>query len=119
MVTDDAFQKVTHVVRGIDLIDSTLRQNMLREALGFSLPVHAHIPVACADNGQKLSKQNHAPELDNTTPSLNLWQALSWLRQEPPATLVSEDPGVILSWSIANWHPERLTGVTSQPAEQV
>lgn len=116
MVVDDYQQGVTHVVRGIDLIDSTLRQNMLQQALGYPIPTYSHIPVACADNGQKLSKQNLAPELDQEQPSKTLWRALSWLRQEPPENLQHSSVKEMLAWGIAHWQPMKLKGITSQAA---
>ncbi len=116
MVVDDYLQGVTHVVRGIDLIDSTLRQNMLQQALNYPLPIYSHIPVACADNGQKLSKQNLAPELDLTNPNTTLWRALSWLRQDPPENLLQASVKEMLAWAIVHWQPQQLKGITSQAA---
>lgn len=116
MVVDDYQQGVTHVVRGIDLIDSTLRQNMLQNALGYPIPQYAHIPVACAENGQKLSKQNLAPALDLENPAANLWRALSWLRQEPPENLQSASVKELLAWGIAHWQPLKLQGIQNQPS---
>lgn len=116
MVVDDHLQGVTHVVRGIDLIDSTLRQNMLQQALNYSIPSYSHIPVACAENGQKLSKQNLAPALNLNTPQDNLWNALSWLKQEPPESLRYEAIKEILSWGVDHWQPNVLKNLKSQPA---
>lgn len=116
MVVDDYLQGVTHVVRGIDLIDSTLRQNMLQRALDYPIPSYSHIPVACADNGQKLSKQNLAPALDLTSPQENLYNALLWLQQSPPASLRSATITDILSWGIEHWQPLKLQGIQSQAA---
>lgn len=116
MVVDDYLQGVTHVVRGIDLIDSTLRQNMLHTALQYPLPKYAHIPVACADNGQKLSKQNLAPALDLNTPQENLWRALSWLRQSPPENLRLTSVKKLLAWGITHWDPNPLIGIKTQAA---
>jgi glutamyl-Q tRNA(Asp) synthetase len=116
MVVDDYLQGVSHVVRGIDLIDSTLRQNMLQTALQYPLPKYAHIPVACADNGQKLSKQNLAPALDLHNPEENLWRALSWLRQSPPENLRSASVKELLAWGIDNWNPNPLIGIETQAA---
>lgn len=116
MVVDDYQQGITHVVRGIDLIDSTVRQNMLQHALDYKQPEYAHIPIACADNGQKLSKQNLAPALDLENPSLNIWRALSWLRQEPPKSLLQASVKELLTWGIAHWNIEKLALIKSQPA---
>jgi glutamyl-Q tRNA(Asp) synthetase len=116
MVVDDYEQGITHVVRGIDLIDSTLRQNMLQRALGYPIPAYAHIPVACGENGQKLSKQNLAPALDLSHPEETLWRALSWLGQEPPKNLRLASVKEILLWGIQHWQPLKLQTVKSQPA---
>jgi glutamyl-Q tRNA(Asp) synthetase len=114
MVVDDYQQGVTHIVRGIDLIDSTLRQNMLQHALNYPVPHYAHIPVACGENGQKLSKQNLAPGLDLDNPQDTLWSALSWLRQSPPENLRLASVKQILAWAIAHWQPLKLQQVQSQ-----
>ncbi|MGK0247327.1 MAG: glutamyl-Q tRNA(Asp) synthetase [Oleispira sp.] len=116
MVVDDFQQGVTHVVRGIDLIDSTLRQNMLQYALNYPVPEYAHIPVACAENGQKLSKQNLAPGLDLDNPQVAIWRALAWLRQKPPENLRAASVKEMLSWAVAHWQPLRLQHVQNQAA---
>lgn len=116
MVVDDHDQGVTHVVRGIDLIDSTLRQNMLQTTLNYSTPHYAHIPVACAANGQKLSKQNLAPALNLEKPAENLWRALSWLGQKPPESLYKASVKEVLLWGIEHWDIKVLTKIQSQPA---
>lgn len=116
MVVDDHEQGITHVVRGIDLIDSTLRQNMLQTRLNYSKPHYAHIPVACAPNGQKLSKQNLAPALDLEKPVENLWRALSWLGQKPPESLCKASVKEMLLWAIEHWDIKVLTKIQSQPA---
>ena len=116
MVVDDYEQGITHVVRGIDLIDSTLRQNMLQRALGYPLPAYAHIPVACGENGQKLSKQNLAPALDLSHPEETLWRALSWLGQEPPKNLRSASVKEMLLWGVQHWQSLKLQAIKNQPA---
>jgi glutamyl-Q tRNA(Asp) synthetase len=116
MVVDDFQQGITHVVRGIDLIDSTLRQNMLQYALNYPVPEYAHIPVACAENGQKLSKQNLAPGLDLDNPQDSIWRALSWLRQNPPENLRTASVKEMLSWAVAHWQPLKLQYVQDQAA---
>lgn len=58
---DDAVEGITHIVRGIDLMDSTPRQIYIRTLLGLPQPQYGHLPVIINDSGQKLSKQNNAP----------------------------------------------------------
>ena len=60
---DDAWQQVTDVMRGSDLLDSTPRQIHLLQALALPVPDYAHIPVATDARGQKLSKQHFARPL--------------------------------------------------------
>jgi glutamyl-Q tRNA(Asp) synthetase len=64
VVVDDAFQKVTDVVRGEDLLDSTSRQILLQRALGLPEARYLHLPVVLNSDGQKLSKQTGAVPLD-------------------------------------------------------
>jgi glutamyl-Q tRNA(Asp) synthetase len=64
VVVDDAFQGVTDVVRGDDLLDSTPKQIHLQRLLGLPTPGYLHIPVVRNEQGEKLSKQTLAPALD-------------------------------------------------------
>jgi glutamyl-Q tRNA(Asp) synthetase len=66
VVVDDAFQEVTDVVRGADLLDSTPRQIHLQELLGLPTPRYRHVPIVVNEKGEKLSKQTLAPVLDWT-----------------------------------------------------
>lgn len=68
VVVDDAFQGVTDVVRGQDLLDSTARQHLLAHALGYNAPNTLHVPVLYDEFGLKLSKQNHAQALNLEQP---------------------------------------------------
>jgi len=79
VVVDDAFQGVTDVVRGADLLDSTPRQIHLQKLLGLATPRYEHVPLVVNDKGEKLSKQTLAPALDiNRAPEL-LAEALEFL----------------------------------------
>jgi glutamyl-Q tRNA(Asp) synthetase len=64
VVVDDAFQGITDVVRGEDLLDSTARQIVLQRALGYPQPRYLHLPIVLNEAGQKLSKQTGATALD-------------------------------------------------------
>lgn len=103
VVVDDIDQGITDVVRGSDLLETTAQQRQIFQALEGQVPGWAHIPVVLNHDGQKLSKQNHAPALDDSRPSDNLWNALSSLGQRPPRSLRSEAPTGILAWAREHW----------------
>jgi glutamyl-Q tRNA(Asp) synthetase len=66
VVVDDAAQSVTHVVRGVDLLESTGRQIYLQRLLGVTTPAYLHVPLVTNALGEKLSKQTGAAPLDET-----------------------------------------------------
>jgi glutamyl-tRNA synthetase len=58
VTVDDLEMDITHVIRGEDLLASTPRQMLIREALGVSqLPVFAHLPLLVSSDGRPLSKR--------------------------------------------------------------
>lgn len=109
VVVDDAFQGITHVVRGADLLCSTPRQIYLQRLLGLPTPAYLHLPIVVNAQGEKLSKQTHAQPVGKHNAAATLFDALLFLRQQPPAELCSGDVEQILHWAIANWHPEALS----------
>lgn len=62
-VVDDADLKLSHVVRGDDHISNTPKQIIIYEALGFPLPLFAHIPMILSDQGGRLSKRTGATSI--------------------------------------------------------
>lgn len=110
VVVDDESQGVTEVVRGCDLLSCTPRQILLQRALGYRTPGYAHLPLLLEADGRKLAKSRHAVPLDADRAAPALWEALAWLRQEPPAELVGASVREIWAWAQPNWHPERLAG---------
>jgi glutamyl-Q tRNA(Asp) synthetase len=110
---DDAFQGVTHVVRGADLLDSTPRQIHLQHLLGLPTPSYAHLPVALNDSGQKLSKQNLARALDPEQREQLLWETLQFLGQQPPQELRNADLESIWEWAFKNWTLAKVPQVKS------
>ncbi|MBR7799569.1 tRNA glutamyl-Q(34) synthetase GluQRS [Undibacterium fentianense] len=70
VVVDDAEQRITHIVRGSDLLDSTARQIYLQSLLGYSTPFYLHIPVVNNADGEKLSKQTGALAFDKGSKDL-------------------------------------------------
>jgi glutamyl-Q tRNA(Asp) synthetase len=109
-VVDDAFQGVTELVRGVDLLASTPRQIYLQRRLGLPQPAYAHLPLLVDRAGRKLGKQTRAASLDNTAASANLRSVLTALRVPPPADLHGAPPAELLRWAVAGWDPARLAG---------
>jgi len=103
VVVDDAFQGVTDIVRGSDLLDSTARQVFLQRLLGLPTPRYAHVPVAVNDLGQKLSKQHFAEALGLDDGAPALLQALRFLGQRPDVELMGASVNDILTWAIHHW----------------
>jgi glutamyl-Q tRNA(Asp) synthetase len=111
VVVDDAFQDISHVVRGADLIHSTPRQIYLQHLLDLPTPRYLHLPVAINARGEKLSKQTLAAPVDNTNPIPQLVHALYFLQQNPPAELYDYDVISILNWAISHWDRKTLKGI--------
>ena len=108
VVVDDAFQGVTHVVRGADLLWNTPRQIHLQTLLGLPTPLYAHVPLITNAAGQKLSKQTLAPALPECGRRVVLAQALAALGHPLPADLLGAGPAELLAWASAHWHIENV-----------
>ena len=116
VTVDDMEQHITHVVRGSDLLHSTPKQIHLFEQLGRGdVPAYLHIPVATHVDGQKLSKQSHAPALDETDPAPQLVAALRFLGQTPPADLGQAPLQRVWSWAMTHWSRKQLPKSVAQP----
>ena len=112
VVVDDHHQGINHVVRGCDLLDSTARQIYLQQLLGYRRPNYAHFPLIIAEDGKKLSKQNLAPAIDDSTPVMNLRRVLQLLGQpKPPEQLQQADH--LLAWSSKHWQSKAFNGKTT------
>jgi glutamyl-tRNA synthetase len=60
VVVDDHDMGVTHVIRGDDHLNNAARQQMVYDAMGWAIPVWAHIPLIHGPDGKKLSKRHGA-----------------------------------------------------------
>ncbi len=60
VVVDDHDSGVTHVIRGDDHLANAARQSLIYQALGWEVPVFAHIPLIHGPDGKKLSKRHGA-----------------------------------------------------------
>ncbi|WP_066017340.1 tRNA glutamyl-Q(34) synthetase GluQRS [Endozoicomonas atrinae] len=107
---DDNFQGVTHIVRGVDILDSTPRQLYLQSQLNYPHPVYAHVPVITQNNGNKLSKQNHAPAIPLNNPRPLIIKALTAFGLKPEPDLLMNSVEEILSWGTKNWSMRNMAG---------
>lgn len=103
VTVDDAFQGISSVVRGADLLASTPRQIWLQRCLGFATPEYAHLPVAANAAGEKLSKQTRAAPLRTDRAAAELVGALRFLGQPAPSGLENAPIGEVWTWAKTNW----------------
>lgn len=105
-VVDDAFQGITEVVRGTDLLDSTARQIWLQQCLGLPTPAYRHLPLALDAQGRKLSKSDRAHPLDPADPLPALRRALAFLDVQTPER--GDSAQALLAAALAHFDPARL-----------
>jgi glutamyl-Q tRNA(Asp) synthetase len=110
VVVDDAYQNITDIVRGIDLIKSTPWQIHLNSLLNYKQASYAHIPILVNTQGQKLSKQTFAKEIDNQDPLTILLSAHSYLNQVP---FDKKPPNTKQFWQhiIKHWNLNKIAKV--------
>ncbi len=114
VVVDDAWQGITHIVRGADLILSTPRQLHLQALLGHPTPHYAHLPLAVDEVGNKLSKQAQSMPVDRKMPLPALLAALRFLGQPRP----EEQPATVdefWQWALTHWEIKRVPRQPAQP----
>lgn len=104
-VVDDAFQGITEVVRGYDLLEATPRQIWLQRLLGLPTPRYSHLPLALDAQGCKLSKSEGACPVDAAQPMPALRRALDFLGL--PASDAGQ-PADLLADALAHFDPARL-----------
>jgi glutamyl-tRNA synthetase len=64
VVVDDHDMNITHVIRGDDHLTNAFRQRMIYDAMGWTVPQFAHIPLIHGPDGAKLSKRHGAVGLE-------------------------------------------------------
>jgi len=110
VVVDDADQRVTTVVRGVDLLDSTAVHLHLQRTLGLPSPAYFHVPVVVNADGQKLSKQTGAAAVDRSEPQRTAAAVLGMLGARIPSDLAGAAPRELWAWAAANWRIDGLRG---------
>ena len=108
VVVDDAFQGVTHVVRGADLLTSTPWQIDLQDALSLPRPTYGHLPLVLEPDGSKLSKSSRAVPLTLSAVPQALTSTLTLLSQTPPPELAFAAIKDVWNWAVAHWNPRAL-----------
>ena len=111
---DDAWQNITDVVRGSDLLDSTPRQIWLQRCLDLPTPTYSHLPVALDMDGRKLSKSEQAHPVDPANPMPALRQALRFL--DVAVTHDADNPAELLSAALSAFDPAALPHCSSRCA---
>ncbi|WP_340619594.1 tRNA glutamyl-Q(34) synthetase GluQRS [Xenorhabdus siamensis] len=103
-VIDDNYQGITEIVRGADLIEPTVRQISLYRYLNFKTPDYVHLPLVLNQEGNKLSKQNHAKPIPLDDPRPLLIDALSFLNQPTIAGWQDLTTDQLLKQAIFGWN---------------
>jgi glutamyl-Q tRNA(Asp) synthetase len=112
VVVDDAWQQVTEIVRGTDLLGSTARQIQLFRSLQLPVPAYAHHPVAVGPDGQKLSKQTGSDPVHALPREQALECALRFLGQDCPSGLGLDE---LWRWALQNWRLDRVPSCEALP----
>lgn len=112
-VVDDAYQAITEVVRGCDLLASTPRQILLQRLLALPTPRYLHIALAVDVEGNKLSKSTDAPAIAAMEPRAVLAHALRFLGQPVPE---AADIHAMLHAAAQRFDPAPLCGIASRQA---
>ena len=115
VVVDDAFQGITDVVRGADLLDSTAWQIALANALSLPVPRHAHVPLLTEPDGTKLAKSRRSLPVAGLQAAPLLVGTLALLGLEPPAELKAAAVSDILHWAVQHWSLRAMAGMRAVP----
>ena len=106
VVIDDELQSITNIVRGTDLLSSTIKQKYINNILNFSEKIYMHIPIAKINN-QKLSKGN-GDKLNTNNLSLILIESLKFLKQKIQKGIEDASPEEVLKYASKNWDTKPL-----------
>ena len=115
VTTDDAYQGITEVARGHDLLAFTPLQIYLCEILELPIPNFLHIPIITDKQGCKLSKQSGAEALPKHQCAHVLAQALQDLGQHTPNKLAEENLETIWEWAVKHWNTTKIPKSQSIP----
>jgi glutamyl-Q tRNA(Asp) synthetase len=106
VVIDDELQSVNNIVRGADLLSSTIKQCYINNLLNFPEKTYTHIPIATL-NYQKLSKGN-GDKLKTVNLSSILIEGLKFLNQKIHKNMDDASTEEILLYASENWDIKSL-----------
>jgi glutamyl-Q tRNA(Asp) synthetase len=113
VVVDDAAARISEVVRGSDLLDSTPRQIYLQSLLGLPTPRYLHLPLALDEAGAKLSKSDRARPVERGDPLPALRAALAFLGLERSSREPAAGAEALLTAATAHFD---LASLRKEPA---
>ena len=116
---DDADDHITHVLRGADLIDSTLRQRWLLDCLKRPAPHYGHLPVVTDGRDAKLSKSAGSKAIDPARASQLLGAALYCMGLKVPTALQGAAPATLLEWGKSHYREHQWPPGRQQPLPDV
>jgi glutamyl-Q tRNA(Asp) synthetase len=112
VVLDDARQGVTHVVRGVDLLQSTGLHIHLQRTLSLPTPEYCHLPIIVNAAKQKLSKRTGARAIEPADAAAMAPEILGYFGLKPPEYLCGRHPEELWAWAADAWEPGRLRNQT-------
>lgn len=104
VVIDDIEQEINRIVRGADLLEPTARQISLFKQFNSPTPEFAHLPLAVAKPGFKLSKQNYAPAVCKQNPKPTLIAVFDFLGLPTHDQLMDLTTEQILAWGVTHFN---------------
>lgn len=109
VVVDDGLMQITHVIRGDDHLTNAARHVMLFNALGYTLPTFAHLPMVLDESGKKYSKRLHGANVldwrdDGYLPEalINYVALLGWTPEEANRELFTREE-LVDAFTIDRW----------------
>ncbi|MBA1204924.1 tRNA glutamyl-Q(34) synthetase GluQRS [Pseudomonas capeferrum] len=119
VVLDDAWQGVTDIVRGADLLDNTPRQLYLQELLGLHQPRYLHVPLIVQPDGHKLGKSYRSAPLPCEQATPLLLRALRALGQATDPALEGARPAQVLEAARERWCSQAIPNRRTVPEAQL
>jgi glutamyl-tRNA synthetase len=110
VVVDDAEMGITHVLRGQEHLLNTVNHIALQEALGYTRPVYAHLPVILApETGEKLSKRDRDRKIRQ--------RAHEWMRSQKKTPAELAAAAGLLDERLAEWlaNDKKQLDLSEQP----